>query len=85
LDDEFDDWVDGFYGFLHAINPSLLLAYSSNTQGLVTVAHFANIFVPVGNETIMSKDKLVSLFSQTVDILPQLIADEETLEYSSVP
>ena len=85
LDDEFDDWVDGFYGFLHAINPSPLADHSYKSRGIATVAHFANIFVPMGNDRAARNDNTVDVFSQTVDVFPQVVSDSDSLEYSLVP
>src|SRR6266567_1373097 len=72
LDDEFDDWVDGFYGFLHAINPSPLADHSYKSRGIATVAHFANIFVPMGNDRAARNNNRVDVFSQTVDVFRQV-------------
>jgi len=52
LDEEFDDWIDNLYGFLHLINPSPMLSQVSRLQAQQTVATFANHLVPSTEETI---------------------------------
>src|SRR6266567_9174161 len=46
LDEEFDDWIDNLYGFLHLINPSPSLSQVSRTTAKRTISTFANRVCP---------------------------------------
>lgn len=70
LDDDFDDWIDNLYGFLHLINPSPYLSQTSKKTARRSVATFVHRVRP-------STDDSVNVFS--------LSAPDESLDYDGVP
>ncbi len=70
LDEEFDDWIDNLYGFLHLINPSPSLSQVSRTTAKRTISTFANRVCP-------SSGDLAAVFS--------LSSASEALVYDRVP
>ena len=84
LDDEFDDWIDGLYGFMHAINPSPFVDMASQ-NGPATVATFVKFFVPMGSDSVRQSNDVVEVFTQSAGIFSNNVTDYEQLSYSKVP
>ena len=70
LDEEFDDWIDNLYGFLHFVNPSPVLSQVSQISARDCVATFAS-------QVITEESESVGVFS--------LSNANEDFDYSRVP
>ena len=84
LDDEFGDWIDGLYGFMHTINPSPLVDIASHSNGLATIATFVKFFVPMGSDSVEQSNGIVEVFAQSVGIFLNVSDDDQLSYYSKV-